>query len=383
MSASARQLWLVFTSPSAPPPHPPEIPLPPCPPPSQPIELFRFMEPLRDFRAGKITPAMVGSPGWSSVGRYPWRRANTNMHGMFNRRTGPSGPPGVCKKHEAMRFDFTVGGCGMGMFLFAGGRGELDYSVSVGDVYVLSYDGRACTAAGGQVGSISFFYHMWVSPRELPTRERMALGTLHLRSADGTGLWNRTGSQGDEWFQARVRVDSRAFSFEYARVDGWGEPAIADVTVECDFAPPPSPPSSPPLPPLPSQPPEPPTSPPAPPSSPMPPNAPPPPAPPLSPPFDLFEQKFAGLWASMLFMSVCVVVLLIEYLPCCGACRALSFEDDDSRPRSRSVVAARQHIFGQAPPEERLAAQGRVPLHLRAGNAETNQGGRSKMLEVL
>ena len=91
MSASARQLWLVFTSPSAPPPHPPEIPLPPCPPPSQPIELFRFMEPLRDFRAGKITPAMVGSPGWSSVGRYPWRRANTNMHGMFNRRHGTVG----------------------------------------------------------------------------------------------------------------------------------------------------------------------------------------------------------------------------------------------------------------------------------------------------
>ena len=28
------------------------------------------------------------SAGWSSAGAYPWRRANTNMHGMSNRRTG-------------------------------------------------------------------------------------------------------------------------------------------------------------------------------------------------------------------------------------------------------------------------------------------------------
>ena len=53
---------------------------------------------------------------------------------MANRRTGPSGPPGECKKDDRLRKDFTARSCGIGNFVFAGGRGELDYGADAGSV---------------------------------------------------------------------------------------------------------------------------------------------------------------------------------------------------------------------------------------------------------
>ena len=80
-----------YSWPERPPPLPmlpPLSPSPPMPPPLAPTVSFVFGEPILE------------TPGWHTaidrgvtvLGQYPWRQANTNMHGMANRRTGPSGP---------------------------------------------------------------------------------------------------------------------------------------------------------------------------------------------------------------------------------------------------------------------------------------------------
>lgn len=269
--------------PAAPPPSPPLLPMPPQMPPSQPVTAFNFME-------RPMTGTIDKAVGWSTDGRYVWRRANTNMHGMLNRRTGPSGPPGMCKKDESLRKDFTARSCGAGMFLFAGGRGELDDDAPAGIVYTLNYDGGSCSNAGGIVGQVDFQWHMWVNPRRLAGRQKMALGTTRIRTANGAIVWSRSGAHPDEWYEGTALIESSTFYFEYETADGWGESAIADVIVHCVHAPPPSPPSSPP-----SSPP-----PPFPPALPSPPSLPPSPSPSPPPPASPDHELIRQVWSETL-----------------------------------------------------------------------------------
>lgn len=259
------------------------------------------------------------SYGWHSSGRFPWRTANTNMHGLLNRRTGPSGPPGKCRKDEAQRIDFTAYSCGVGFFAFAGGRGELDslpgdrtwhLGHRIQDhierrraepLYSLRYTEEVCDS----VSHISFKYHMWLKARELPGRESMALGTLHIRTAEGAVVWEVVGTQEDAWLDVTVVIRSRGFSFEYLSAEGWGEPAIANVVLWCAFAPPPSPPFTPPSP----------QPPPSLPSPPAPPPSPPLPSPPPAPPavhirmWAFFRHVLANqqLVKQLVYMSAAVV----------------------------------------------------------------------------
>ena len=63
-----------------------------------------------------------------------------------------------------------------------------------GDVYTLSYDGSACTAPHGFIGSLDFQYHMTGS-------------TLKVMSAEGEVLWSKSGFRSvTSWQQASVRV---------------------------------------------------------------------------------------------------------------------------------------------------------------------------------
>ena len=81
-------------------------------------------------------------------------------------------------------------------------------------------------------------------------------------------IWSKSGNQGDSWHHVinlTIVPPTHGLAFEYLQADGWGEPAIGDVTVECVRAPspsPPAPPGRPPRPPLAPAPPMPPPSPP-------------------------------------------------------------------------------------------------------------------------
>ena len=264
-----------------PPPISPEAPpRPPAAPPALPLTAFPFNE-------HESLGATHWPPGWSSDSRFPWRRGDTNLHGWQTRHTGPTGPPGVCIKDEASRAEYglTARACGTGYFVFAGGRGELDgYGGLNGTTYSLAYDGRTCSSAGAIIGRIVFKYHMWIMPCDgrngrgdsrcdTPSFRRLEMGTLRIRASNGTILWSRRGNQGDAWRDAEANAMTSSFSFEYVRAAGWGEPAIADVTVQCVLdVRPPSPPSVPPSPPMP------------PPAPPVPPSSPPPLLPPRHPP---------------------------------------------------------------------------------------------------
>lgn len=172
--------------------------------------------------------------GWSaSAGDYAWQRGVQSIHGESNRWTGPRrGPQDQ----------------GKGPYWYAGGRGE--DAGGEGTTYILSYDGSLC-AGYGVVGWVNFSYHMYRSPQAPASIE---MGTLRLRA--GGVAWSRSGDQGDVWHRAeRVQVASEEFAFEYVRAQGYAEPAIAEIVVECDAAPVPLPPHAPPQPPaLPSPP---------------------------------------------------------------------------------------------------------------------------------
>jgi hypothetical protein len=117
----------------------------------------------------------------------------------------------------------TAKACGAGYFLYAGGRGEKDGfgGGANGAVYRLMYDGSACTALGLAVGRVNFKFHMWAVP---PTATKIAgrhyrpvvMGTLEIKTAEGTTVWRRSGDQGDVWLDAEANVLSPAFSVECA-----------------------------------------------------------------------------------------------------------------------------------------------------------------------
>ena len=151
---------------------------------------------------------------------------------------------------------------------------ETSWPARAGDVFDLGY---AC--ARGSTAQVSWWYHMFGS----------SMGTLRLKSSDGSVLWERAGDQGDIWQSASVVVADGSFIFEGERGTGYlGDLAVDEVTVTCGkpsdgdtpFPPlsPPVTPSPPPV--LPS--PQPPWFPPAPPATPPLPRV--PPSPPQPPP---------------------------------------------------------------------------------------------------
>ena len=319
---------------------------PPAAPPAAPTSFY-------DFSEGR---GYGDVPGWTSVGKFPWRHSAYSLHGMANRHTGPS-----------------TGVEGTGYFFYAGGRGELDRDAPEGSTYTLSYDGRAC-AGYGFISNVSFYYHMWGS------EPYWGVGTLQVRSVGGhlahnTIVWSKAGSQGDMWHHTSVSLMSAGFEFDYLRGDGLADAAVTHVRVHCVTAPPPMPPS----------PPSPPPAPPLPPAPPFPPPSPAPRLPPSSPPFNFWDDAYSGLWASALFVGVCLVVVVIEHVPCCVRCREFNAVDPYSAS-SHSAVAAREYLTQPptASASGRLAGQGRVPLHLRAAAAaEEAAAQRKKALEVL
>ena len=72
------------------------------------------------------------------------------------------------------------------------------------------------------------------------------IGTLRVYTGRHE-LWSRSGDYGDVWHRnERVRVNAASFAFEYVMADGFSEPALSEIVLECDFAPPPLPPRAPP-----------------------------------------------------------------------------------------------------------------------------------------
>ena len=218
--------------PAAPPPIPPLPPPPPLPPslpPSVPVASFTFDQ----------NEEILWPRGWSSNSRFKWRRADSNLHDPSRRHTGPSGSPGLCRKDEGERAreGLTIRSCGIGYFLFAGGRGELDEfgGGTKGTTYTLSYDGSVCAAAGTIIQRIEFEYHMFAKPLEPGTSDfrQINMGTLKVRAADGAIAWARHGNQGDAWHHTEATVMSSAFDIAYVRGEGWGEPAVANFVVHC------------------------------------------------------------------------------------------------------------------------------------------------------
>ena len=293
----------------SPPAWPPLPPAPPSAPPPTPEGHYDFY--------GKYDGLLERTEGWHNTGEYPWRKANTDMHGLANRRTGPSGPPGACKKDDKLRKDLTARSCGVGNFIFAGGRGELDAKATHGTVYRLSYDGTACNGFG-LVGKVSFDYHMWTMT--LPhtghtaTSERMDIGTLRLIALpSNTTVWSRFGNQRDTWHHVSdLSVGAEGFAFEYIRADGWGNPALAEIGVSCELAPPPTPPSLPPSQPAPPHPPSPPAPPPTPPSpNPM--------LPPSQPPQHWWKSH-PSVWITIVLTLLIIVVIILDHVDDCSQC---------------------------------------------------------------
>ena len=117
------------------------------------------------------------------------------------------------------------------------------------------------------------------------------LGTLRLLAGDGwRKLWSRVGDHGDVWHRGeRVRVNAQSFAFEYIMADGYSQPALAEVVVECDFAPPPHPPQAPPT--IPS---------PLPPPFPL--------SPPMPPRPEASEVELDGLWIAIILAGFWVLI---------------------------------------------------------------------------
>ena len=282
------------------PPQPLPPPLPPAPPLPHPVASFDFQNP----NSGDLDDREIAA-GWSQSGEYPWRRAYTNTHTHHNRHTGPLGGPEIGHTSKTAK----------GFFFYAGGRGVLDLDARPGSTYTLSYDGTAC-ASYGLVGRVSFFYHMWTLQNTeaaiATTRRPLAMGTLNLVALPSrTTLWSKSGNQGDLWHHVvnlTIVPPTHGLAFEYLQADGWGEPAIGDVTVECVRAPspsPPAPPGRPPRPPLAPAPPMPPPSPPV-----QPPTQHPPP--PTSPPT---ENTFSMLAPALALLALLALIVLADHLP--------------------------------------------------------------------
>eukprot|EP00964_Phaeocystis_antarctica_P032450 scaffold18383_cov37-Phaeocystis_antarctica.AAC.1 len=223
-----------------PPPSPPSPPPPPPPPPSPPSQPTTNF----DFSGGAT------GLGWSTgAGNYAFTKKEG---GTTSGGTGPSAGVG-----------------GSGSYVYA----ETSFPRVQGDLFILAYDGSACSDIGVGVSTMTFHYHM----------HGYTMGELRVTNAAEEVVWGRSGDQGDFWQAATVDVYSPSFAFGYTRGSDYrGDAAVAQVTVSCGAAPP--------LPPLPPLPPPPPPSPlppsPLPPSpSPPPPSAPPPsPSPSPSPP---------------------------------------------------------------------------------------------------
>jgi hypothetical protein len=239
------------TSPPLPSPPPRSLPSPPSsppsPPPAQPTTAFGF--------------SSATSLGWSNGGGDPPYAFTRTNGGTPSSGTGPSS---------------GVDGTGTHFYAEATPRSE-------GDLFMLAYDGSACSAIGQGVSTVAFHYHMYGAD----------MGELHVTNAAGEVVWSLSGDQGDAWHTVSVGVFSASFAFEYKRGDGYrGDGAVAQVAVSCGAAPPSPPPS--PLPPpefrvqsvfeqnnqWPPSPPSPPASPPPPPPPPSPSS---PPSPPLHP----------------------------------------------------------------------------------------------------
>ena len=303
------------------PPSPSPPPVPPSPPPSLPVASYTF-----DGEGIFYNYHFGNAPGWTSPSHYQWRRGDaTAQHGGANRHTGPSGPPGACTKDHktAFVYDLTDGACGHGYYLFAGGRGERDDFGGHDEdtTYRLTYDGSACTDAGSVVGSISFKYHMWTAPADWLADQMLrpvTMGTLEIVSAEGRTVWQRSGNQGDAWLDTEAAIMSRDFTFKFTRANGWAEPAIAEVVVRCEQAPPPAPPS----------PPRPPSPPPSPPPPPLPPLPPPP------PPVSWLHQSVGKEGPPLVVLAA--LVLAVSLLCLWELCRVE--EDADAMARSVGVL---------------------------------------------
>ena len=296
--------WLTafLPQPTLPPSLPPQPPAPPAAPPPHPVVSFTF----NSHNSGDLDRAEI-SAGWRQTGAYPWRRAYANTHTLHNRHTGPLAGPETGHTSKTAK----------GYFFYAGGRGVKDLDAQPGSAYTLAYgpDGTACNSYG-LVGRVSFFYHMWVieSPEKAiaTTRRPLAMGTLRVVALpSGLTLWSKSGSQGDRWYHVTnltIAPPSHGVAFEYLQADGWGEPAIGDVTVECVHAPPPLPPAPPPPPPRPPLPPAPPTAPPSPPWEP-------PSQPPTKPSPPSKETTVAMLVPSLVLFALLLLLVLLDRLP--------------------------------------------------------------------
>ena len=233
--------WLHAPQPPSPPLMPPDAPPPQRPPPPGGPP----PHPVADFDVqGHAIESDAFWNGWSREGGdYPWLRAIETLHGKSNRMTGPRRGPGF---H------------GEGAYWYAGGSGEGQRLLwSKGKTYILAYTGDLCHEYGA-IGWVNFSWHMF---RHDEANTKYKLGTLRLR-AEKREVWSRTGDYGDVWHRGeQVRISADSFAFEYMTEDGYGEPALAEISVECDFAPPPRPPQTPPSrpkplpPPIPSAPP--------------------------------------------------------------------------------------------------------------------------------
>ena len=296
----SESLFKVLHQPSPPPlsPPPPSVPpappFPPQAPPPHPSHTFHF-----DTTSSGVLTSEERAAGWSNTGDFPWRRAISSMHGDQNRHTGPSSGPQLGHTRRT----------GKGWYWFAGGRGELDPGAGPGSTYELSYSGVLCRGFG-EIGRLSFFYHMWVASGEAASSRRMAMGTLRVTALpSGQTLWTQTGDRGDRWHRvANLTTRTRGIAFQYRNADGWGDVAIAEVQIDCSLAPPPAPPSLPPSPPTPPSPPYPPG---------RPPQRPPPPWPP--PPMDHSDKVIISVTA-LFAIALVVVVVLDNYEDLRDAC---------------------------------------------------------------
>eukprot|EP00966_Prymnesium_polylepis_P089108 2062601-Prymnesium_polylepis.1 len=144
-------------SPSPPPPAPPAPPLTPTPhyplrPPSAPFAFFGVIDPANS------------SDGWDSKGFQQHLHGEAFNHDLISPLTRPNSGPLLAAQAWHPRDPNCITDDD-GVFL---------------DQAKLSYDGQAC--AGGQVGTISFFYALLTAqPRQ---------GTLALLDTNNTTLWN-------------------------------------------------------------------------------------------------------------------------------------------------------------------------------------------------
>ena len=183
-------------SPPIPPPLPPAAPRPPVRPPPSPSDPPPGPPPPAPFvPALPLGSAIVFnfdsavSAGWTTgpaavVGTYPFTRT---AYGTPSGSTGPSSGFG-----------------GTGSYYY---HAETSSPRVLGDVFTLAYDGSACVASGGVVATLSFYYHMYGA----------TMGTMRVKTADGSSAWMRTGNQGNAWFYANMTLHAPSFVFEYIR----------------------------------------------------------------------------------------------------------------------------------------------------------------------